>query len=303
MFQFCFNDCLPKDCANDALVSHLSLTLTHYDNIKKKFNTSVDGIITDRHPSKLFLNNKQFSLASCIQHLDRELKKIAYSNFNKYPVDNYYAIADIDDLLEKGYSFVINGACHEAINAKIVEENGGILFTLPVHNDLKKDKLSIADNKKQNCEVLNQYGEASNTTFISDYIKFDLVKRADGFDKLLALIGECNYDARFKSNFESLPYAAQKKILDHIHQAIERNAVTRFYPDDQKIKDVTPDKEKKIKLFELRVFNPVAVRLYFFEAPKKIYFGSIEGKPKMKAQNSDISNALSVIKELIALKG
>lgn len=301
MFQFCFNDCIPKDIANDVLVNQLSSTLTHYDTIKKRFNSSIDGIVTCKYPSNLILNNGQFSLANCIEHLNRELKKIALSNFNKYPVDNYYVLADIDNLLIQEYSIEINGAYHDAINAKIVEENEGILFTLPVHEDLRKNKLTIADKAKQTCDVLNQYGADVNTNFICDYIQSGLVKRAVGFDKLLALVGDCRYDARFKLNFESLPSAAQKKILAHVHQAIERKALTRFYPDDEKIKDVTPDKEKMIKVFELRVFTPVAVRLYFFETQKTIYFGSIEGKPKKKVQDSDILNALSIIKELIAI--
>ena len=61
--------------------------------------------------------------------------------------------------------------------------------------------------------------------------------------------------------------------------------------------------EKIIKIFEFRVFTPVAIRMYIYETPSKIYFGSIESKPKKKIQNSDIINAMSIIKELIALEG
>ena len=63
------------------------------------------------------------------------------------------------------------------------------------------------------------------------------------------------------------------------------------------------DKERVIKVFELRIFTPVAIRMYLYETPTRIYFGSIEGKPKKKVQDSDILNAMSIIKELIALEG
>ncbi len=301
MFQFCFNDSIPIDGKNDELVNHLSVTLKHYDFIKKNFPLCVDGIITDRVPEKLILNSVNFSLADCIRFLEREIKKIAFSYFGKYPIEKFYARIDIDNLLDKEYIIIINNLSIDATNAKIVQDNEGILFTLPIHDELKKNTLIIFDKAKQTCKVLNQYGADANTTFISEFIQADIVKRADGFEKLLAMVGDCKYDTRFKMDFDNLTSATQKKLLSHINQAIERKAQTRFYPDDEKIKDVTPAKERAVKVFELRVFEPVAVRMYFYEAPQKIYFGSIDGKPKRKVQDNDILNAISVIKELIVL--
>lgn len=301
MFQFCFNDSIPINGKNDELVKHLSVTLKHYNFIKMNFPLHVDGIITDRIPEKLFLNSANFSLADCIKFLEREIKKIAFSNFGKYPIEEFYTRIDIDNLLEKEYIIVINDLSIDATNAKIVQDNEGILFTLPIHDELKKNTLFISDNTKQTCEVINQYGADANTTFISEFIQADIVNRADGFEKLLAMVGDCKYDSRFKMDFDNLTSATQKKLLSHIHQAIQRKAQTRFYPDDEKIKDVTPTKERAVKVFELRVFEPVAVRMYFYEAPQKIYFGSIEGKPKRKVQDNDILNAISVIKELVVL--
>ncbi len=302
MFQFCFNDSIPKNGTDDGLVKLLSATLTHYDSIRQKFPTTVDGIVTDRLPERVFLNAENFSLKKCIEQLDRELLKIASRNFGKYPVEEHYNQVDIDMLLGGGFTISINKVEHDATNAKIVQNNNGVLFTLPVHDELKKNAITISDKTKQTCEALNQYGADSNTTFISDYIQADIVKRADGFDKLLALVGHCEHDARFKEDFENLTYSTQKKMLSHVQHAIERKATTRFYPDDEKIKDVTPEKEKGIKIFELRVFEPVAIRMYFYETPNKIYFGSINKKPKKKVQNNDILNATSVIKELIILE-
>ena len=238
-----------------------------------------------------------------ISQLSGELKKIALSNFNKYPVDTYYILADIDNLLEREYLIEINANPLDALNAKIAEENGGVLFTLPIHDDLKKNRLTIADKEKLTVEVLNQYGADTNSEFVSEYIQADIVKRLDRFAKLLALVGDCKYNDRIQRDFESLTFPTQTILLKSIEHALERKTKTRFYPDDNFIKDVTPDKERAVKVFELRIFTPVAIRMYLYETPTRIYFGSIEGKPKKKVQDSDILNAMSIIKELIALEG
>jgi putative component of toxin-antitoxin plasmid stabilization module len=65
------------------------------------------------------------------------------------------------------------------------------------------------------------------------------------------------------------------------------------------IKDVTPKKEKDIRVLELRVFDPVAYRVYFYEAPDTVYFGLVEKKPSEKVQNNQINTATSIIKQLV----
>ncbi len=302
MFKFCFNDSIPQNGKDDELVKHLSNTLNHYVTIKNNFPAFVDGIITDRLPEKVLLNGNNFSLKNCIKFLNRELFTIALRNFGKYPVEEYYGQLEIDSILEGCFKITINNIDYDATNAIIAQIGGGVLFTLPVHEELKKNTIVIYDKEKKTCEVLNQFGFDNNTLFISNYIQEDIVQRAGGFDKLLALVGDCEYDSRFKEDFNNLTSASQKKLLSHVHQAIQRNAITRFYPDDEKIKNVTPPKENKIKVFEFRVFTPAPIRVYFYETPAKIYFGSINRKPQKKIQDNDILNAASVIKELIVLE-
>lgn len=302
MFQFCFNDCIPKNETDDGLVSHLSSTLSHYNSIKKQFPSYVDGIVTDRIPSELFLNDSHFTLGSCIKQLSRETQKIAFSNFLKYPVEKFMPPEDIDSLIEKEYTITINEKPIDALNAKMVSENEGVLFTLPVHPDLKKDALLIVDKEKQTYKVLNQFGEDKNTAFLSGIIKADIIKKVGGFEKLIAIVGECSYDNRFKLNFENITSETQDKLLKEISRAIDRKSDTRFHPDGELIKNVTPPKEKEINVFELRIHSPVAIRMYFYETSNKIYLGSIERKPKDKVQDTHIHNAVSIIKELIGME-
>lgn len=299
MIHFCFNDCVPMGHTKHRLVEHLTATLTHFDSIKRKFPDNVDGIVTSKYPSDLMFNNLEFSLRDCIQMLSRELRIIAYSNFNKYPVDNFYDLTDVDGLLEREFSIVIDQVSYDGLNAKIVQENNGILFTLAVHIDLRRNEIEICDDKKHVHPVINQFGEQNNTDFITARIERDLIQRLGAFEKLCAIVGSCCFTNRFKKSFDTLTSASQQAIIRAIENAIKRKARTRFYPDDSLIKDVTPDSESEIKVFELRIFNPAAIRMYFFETPSIVYFGGIEGKPKKKVQDADILNAKSVIKELV----
>ena len=66
-------------------------------------------------------------------------------------------------------------------------------------------------------------------------------------------------------DFNNLTSATQNKLLSIVQQVIERGARTRFYPDDDKIKNVTPEKEKTITVFELRVFEPPKVSRLFHQ--------------------------------------
>ena len=167
MFQFCFNDCIPQNGNEHSLMECLSKTLTHFDKIKKQFPDTVEGIITDKLPSQVILNSQQYSLHNCILNLGREIKRVAFTHFNKYPVEGNFVINNEDDLLRENYSIIIDTISYNAINAKIVSENEGVLFTLAIHNDLKQNTLTIMGDKEQSYQVLNLFGEDTNTHYIS----------------------------------------------------------------------------------------------------------------------------------------
>jgi len=299
IFNFCFNDCIPRKNLNSDLVKHLSNNLKYYIRIKNKFPDLIDGIITDRSPNRILLNEQNFSLTDCINHLDRDDKIIALRSFGKYPIDDLLGQIDLESLLQDKYIFTINSEKIDATNAKIVFDNSGILFTLPVVKELEKNKILIQDKLEIKTEIINHFGSDSNADFICHSIKQELIARSSGFEKFRQVLGQIKYTDSFKSEFENLTVELQKKIIDSFSHIFNKIGNSRIIPDDDKIKDVTPYMEKEIKIFELRIFSPAAIRLYFFAAKDKIYLGSINKKPKPKIQNNDILNALSIIKELI----
>ncbi|HEX8270230.1 MAG TPA: hypothetical protein VF581_10100 [Flavobacterium sp.] len=280
-------------------MKHLCSSLDHFQKIKDKFEGQVEGVVTDRRPENIILNASGFTLEKCISHLSREYRRLAFAYFSRFPIENFYTVIDQDQLLEEEHSIHLNNQILDALNLKIVQQNGGILFTLPVCAELRNNHLRIFTKNKVVSEVANQYGENENTNFISKLLQNELIAKADGFEKLLEVVGKCSYPAKFKTEFNSLSSQCQGFLIKEIKYAMDRGAKTPFYPDDKLIKNVTPAKEKEIKVFELRIYSPVATRLYFYETTEMLYFASIEGKPKKNVQTTHINNAVSAIKELI----
>ena len=302
MYQFCFNDCFPKDKTEYILTNSLDATLREYARVRDNFPDIVEGIITDKEPGSIILSQDNVTLGHCINRLTQPLRIIAYTNFNKHPIEQNLFVRDQDDLLQGGYFIRIDRVDHNAINAKIVSENGGILFTLALHDDLKRNSLTIIDNRANESSVINLYGEDPNTRFVNALLNQAILDQLEDFDKLVAILGNCRYGGRFKKGFEQVSKQIQESIIDHFESAIGRNGISRLFADGDLIKDVTPEKEKEIKLFELRIFKPVGFRIYFYESAQGVYLALAEPKPNQKVQDNHIKNSISIVKQLILLE-
>lgn len=303
MYNFYFNDCLPSNRTEHEIVMCFMKTLPEYKTLRDKYFSHVDGIVTCGLPDQIILNSNGFTLKKCIEAIPvekKELKRYAYAVFRKFPVQNHFIAKDEDDLIEKDYSITVNNSVYNALNLKIVQESEGILFTLGLHDDLKKDTLAIKSNDNNNCTVLNLYGEKNNTDHIDKEIQALILAKSGNFEKLLSVVGECVYNERFRNSFESFPQSVQDSIIARFSLARNRNGITPFYAEEKAhiIRDVTPDKETKVKVFELKIYDPVACRVFFYEAPDKVYLGLIEKKPNKKKQNKYIKTAANIIKQL-----
>lgn len=301
MHHFCFNDCIPNNSDESTLTSCLAKTLREYNELFKTNPNDIDGIVTAKHSSELKLNTGGTLLKDCITSMEnKSLRTFAYSIFNKHPVAFFYPIVDDDDLLDSEYVIDIAGTNHTAINHVITAVNDGILFTLALHDDLKKNTLIVSSNSARTVTVNNLYGIEVNTAFIRNYINAANVGKLGNYEKLLALIGTNIASPRFSAGFNSLSLAMQISVLKHIEEAIGRKGNSNLFADGDLIKDVTPDKFP-YKVFELRIFKPVAYRLYFYETANKVYLALIEKKPPPKTQNNQIDASASIIKQLILL--
>ena len=296
MSFFCFNDCFPKTFSSDLVVKKLTDGIREYNKIKTQYNQCV-GIITDRKPEIIKLN-ATLNLIEAIDLLKREERIIAYANFNKFPIDFFCETEDID-LLEKSFFVNVGQEKFDSLNLYITYQNSGILFTLGLNDELSTNVLNIleAENKY---EILNQFGEKENTNFILSKLAQIEQESKEGFEKFISLFENPIYNKNLRKDFENLPINAQDVIIRELKEASDRNLETKFMSNGQTIKDVTPNSENKIKLFELRIFNPIALRFYFYENGETVYLAKITRKPAKKTQSNDIEAAIDSVKELIA---
>lgn len=107
-------------------------------------------------------------------------------------------------------------------------------------------------------------------------------------EQLTAFLGNSVITKNFEKSYALLSSDAQKSIKEDFEKAVKRNLPTRFYPDTKIIKDVSVS--KKCTVYELRVYQPVALRVYFNEIGDTVYLASIEQKSNPD-QNEDIKKA------------
>lgn len=305
MFVFCFNDCIPQNHSDAVADRCLNNSLREYHKLKQKFPEEIDGIVTSHTPSSVRVSQYS-SLHDCMSRIgDHELKRFAFSVFLRFPIEPYYIIDNETELIENNFCISVGGTNYDAIYPFVVFRNQGVLFSLGVHNDICQNQIPIFSNTANVADVYNLFGHCDNTEYILEIIRLSIYNRTDNLGKLLMLIGNNKVSERFQKYFRDYPINVQQAVIDHFAEAIKRNLYTRFYPDDKLIKDVTPDREPDIKVFELRIFEPVGCRIYFYETPDCVYLGSIERKPsksgKTLVQNSHIMTARNIIRELVAL--
>jgi len=117
------------------------------------------------------------------------------------------------------------------------------------------------------------------------------------YEKLKSILENSYSSSNFKKDFNNLPENSQQSIIDEFIKAKKRGLVTFFYPDTKIIKDVSP-LNYKCKVYELRVYTPIALRVYFNENNGNVFLASIEQKSNSD-QNKDIILAHKILQNII----
>jgi hypothetical protein len=299
MTKFYFNDCLPRGESKYVVLSCFEKVLPEYSSIKLKYSRDIDGIVTSKMPEQIVLSEDGFTLKNCIEELtDRNLRKYAFAVFRKYPIEDYFYSENEDDLLNGGYQMMIGNSICDALNLKLVQENGDFVFSLALYEELKRNMLLILDKDGKEYPVSNLFGDMENTAYIEKKIQELIEVNTGNFEKMIKEIGECSYNDQFENSFNKIPPSVQNAIIGCFKAAREREGSTPFYADGWRIKDVTPDKEKDIRVSELRIHNPVGYRVYFYETANCVYLGRVEKKPAARVQDNQIRTSAAVIKQL-----
>ncbi len=112
-------------------------------------------------------------------------------------------------------------------------------------------------------------------------------------DKIAKILGYCKTSEAFISEFENCSIEMQNAGVELFEKAIEKDVL--LYPDNKICKDVTPS-NGKYSVIELRIYSPVAYRIYYHFYDGICFIGAL-GK-KSGNQNSDIVKAHDLISNL-----
>lgn len=306
MHQFYFNECLPATAVHKRdLVLFLSKTIKEYDYLIGQ-NIGVDkGLILEKEIENIIVvQNNLKEIILSIPDKERETRTLAFAYFTKYPIQYHLQSTEIDDkLLEEQYCF----EDLDATNLAIAKHNSCFLFSVAVNESIEKNSLRIY-GKNHEFDIDNLFGEKQNTLYIESHIRTINAASLELFDQLKVELKDPIYTKAFEKEFKSAKVEVQKSIINNFAAAPDRKLKTPYFPDNREgglIRDVTPDNNRKnAKVYELRVYRPEALRVYFYEFENTVFISSIGYKKDYKeengsAQSKDIKKALDEIDKLI----
>lgn len=296
---FYLNEIFPDIVSIQEAVQSLEKTMDEYKVLKIAHPNSIDGIVSSSYSGNIIIS-KGLTLLDCIQAIQNQsLRGYTYSQFIKYPIDDY---SDIDAVLEDGveFHFLLNQINKDALSIKAVSNHNGTLFSLNLHDDLAKDLLTIHSLGVPAFEISNLYGIEENTKRIKEIIIKDETAKLNNIEKLERILKDSKFSTKFKNEFNAVSKDIQDLIINGFNIIIE-NQNKNINTPETLLKDVTPNKEKKISIKELKLRDPIAKRIYFSKIEDKYYLASLEKKPlkdKLTTEQSlHIKNALSYVKQ------
>lgn len=186
----------------------------------------------------------------------------------------------------------------DATNLAIVAKNNGFLFSVSLVKSLEVDTIPVQSiTTPETLELVNLYGATSNTEFVLSHLNEADALTLDKLEQLRLILGTGIFHTAFEKSFNTLSTVEQDSILERFKRAKARTLMTPFSADGDFVKDVSP-LNSKLKVYELRIFSPTALRVYFHEGNDKVYVSSVEHKSNAD-QNSDITRAEKILYRMI----
>lgn len=296
MHQFYFNDCLPSNS-----VSLVDLELLFLNSIKEfsillNKKIGIDrGLILEKDLTDIIIcENRLKEIIASFKNKD--LRILVYSYFTKFPIQKVLKSHELDSyLLEEEYQW--QGL--DAINLAIAKYNDCFIFSIAVHESLKYNNLQL-NGKSKVINIDNLYGVGVNTSYIESQIIRKNSELLTIFEQLCIELDNPIYTPNFKKTFINENQQVQSAIIEMFKRAKKRNFATPYYPDTKIIKDVTPNKKETQKgsVYELRIYEPKALRIYFCEYQGKVFIARI-GYKASDNQSEDIILSLREIDRMI----
>ena len=295
MNQFYLNDCLgSKPFGVDELSDGLITVVQAFYKISSVPKLLVDkGWVIEKIPADVLMAGTQ--LQDVVNNMrDKESRRLFYVYCTKYPIHKHFTQIDDDVLLAADYRF--RGS--DATNVVITANNGGILMTLPVAYYLKQNTIVAQPSNKGygSIQVPNLHGStAENVAHITRVLLDKNYATSSGLDKLSCLAPEVYFTDYFLGRFKKLTNNDIQSIFDRIDEARNGNMIQPLKCNGTVISHV----EKHVS--ELRIVNPVDIRIYFHEEGNTLYFARLAFKSEygVNGQNEDIKKAEEMIVEMM----
>lgn len=182
----------------------------------------------------------------------------------------------------------------------IVGINGGTLLTLPVSDAVKKDDLTIksADSGFEDINVPNFHGGTQSNVDITEkrLLRKNYREEPAGIDKLSYLAPRVVMCESFRKRFKTAPSEHIQSIFDRLDEVLANNMLQPLQCNGTMISHVSEH------VSELRIVNPVDIRIYFHEDKDTIYFAKMALKSEYansNAQTEDIKESENIIRQLM----
>lgn len=286
MIIFFFNDCLPNNRNIEEYSLALHNTILAYKELSKKHEICV--VASDNQDCLQLA--PLITLKLCILDIkNKEERTYALRMFNKYPIGKFCDDSQATEwLLNENFKISIDGSNKDAINLALTAYSNGMLFSLGLCDDLRSNKLNLS-GEKEDCEIYNLYGEYSNTEYIDEELNSINESGKSLLEKIKEEIGgDVHVRETFIEDFNRIIPYKQKSILDKFSQVSKYKKLHPIYVDNKNIKDVTPTNGKKGPMYELRIFSPCVLRVYFTQKEQIFILIDIGDK---NDQDSDINRA------------
>jgi hypothetical protein len=301
---FLLNEIVPENISNIQFSKGLENTLKEYKILKDNFKEAIDGIVTSSVLEDIILTDG-FTLADSLKNIENiDIRKYGYGVLTKYPVEAYLPT---EEILEAGveHSFFLNTVEKDAFFLKVIYDTQGVSFTLNLHADLSKNALPIYSENKQDVYLVeNLFGLKENTQYIRELIEKEEQSKLGNFEKLLDILNQPTYSNKLELAFKKESKEVQNAIIEGFKTIIDNNK-KGINLSETLLKDVTPTKEKKFNVKELKTRDPRAKRLYFSVVNDQYYLASLEDKPlkdrKTNEQKAHIKNAHSKLSEWLSI--
>lgn len=296
MNSFYLNECLGGTFACQELATaFVKLVLEFSSLVQKDYLHIHKGWVLEKEAGKIVLGG--VPLADIIKQLpNREIKRLFYSYTLKYPIGEIFAEYDDVSLLRANYTF----EQEDATNIVIAGRNNGILLTLPVSDTVKKDDLTVKSENPnfEDVKVPNFHGGTSQNVTVTEkrLLRRNFNNAPYGTDKLSYLAPRVIMSESFLKRFENAPSEHIKSIFDRLDEILTNNMLQPLQCNGTMISHVAEH------VSELRVVNPVDIRIYFHECKDTIYFAKMSLKSEYvssNAQTVDIKEAENIILQLM----